>query len=64
MNKYEKRRIYQFAEIQAMIEYAESVNPNRDSVEYQQALWDWVNLYLDDFRKNWEAENGKLEDIL
>ena len=62
MNNYEKRRIYQFAEIKAMIEYAESVNPNRDSNEYQQALWDWVQLYVDDFRKNWEAENGKLED--
>lgn len=62
MNKYEKRRIYQLAEIKAMIDYAESVNPNRDSFEYQQALWDWVEIYLDDFRKNWETENGKLED--
>ena len=62
MNKYELQRKYDFDMIAAMIEYARKKNPNSDSKEYQNALSAWGEEHELEFKKNWELENGELED--
>lgn len=63
MNKYELHRKYTLDMIDAMIKYAKNINPNTDSDEYKNALFDFATELIDDYKTNWEADNGKLEEI-
>ena len=62
MNKYQKQRKFTLDSISAMIDYAESINKDRESIEYQSALSSWMENNFDLFKETWEQENGKLED--
>lgn len=58
------KRKFTLDSISAMIDYAEKINPNRESNEYQSALSAWMEYEYDNFKKNWEIEYGKLEDTI
>lgn len=63
MNKWEKRQKYTLDMIDAMIKYAKLINPDTDSKEYQDALFDFATNKSKDYKLNWEKENGVLDDI-
>lgn len=62
MNKWSKRRKFTFDMISAMIKYAESINPDKESEEYKEALFYWATDLSDDYKKYWELEHGSLEE--
>lgn len=63
MNKWELKRKFTLDYIKAMIEYAEKVNSNKESEEYKEALFYWVQNEYEHYKTEWEQENGKLEDV-
>lgn len=63
MNQWELKRKFNLDFINAMVKFGESKNKNHESEEYKKAIWDWVHLEYENFKKSWEKQNGKLEDI-
>ena len=63
MNKWELKRKFTLDYIKAMIDYAEKVNPDKESEEYKEALWYWVQNEYEDYKAEWEQVNGKVEDV-
>jgi hypothetical protein len=63
MNKWELKRKFTLDYIKAMIEYAEKANPDKESEEYKEALWYWVQNEYEDYKAEWEQVNGKVEDV-
>ena len=63
MNKWELKLKFTLDYIKAMIEYAEKVNSNKESEEYKEALFYWVQNEYENYKTEWEQENGKLEDV-
>lgn len=61
MNKYERKQQFQLDMIAEMLKYALTVNSNTETKEYQDALFNWSEKFFDDFKTNWENQNGKLE---
>lgn len=63
MNKWELKRKFTLDYIKAMIEYAEKAYPDKESEEYKEALWYWVQNEYEDYKAEWEQVNGKVEDV-
>ncbi|MBO7691334.1 MAG: hypothetical protein J6T10_01710 [Methanobrevibacter sp.] len=63
MNKWELKRKFTLDYIKAMIEYAEKANSDKESEEYKEALWYWVQNEYEDYKAEWEQVNGKVEDV-
>lgn len=64
MNIFERKTKFQQDEMVEMIRYAETINKDHDSKEFADALLYWVHNYLDEFRRNWEAQFGTLEELI
>lgn len=59
MTTWQVDRLYEFDMITAMINYAKSVTTDTDSIEYANALIQWVNERSDDFKAQWYMENAE-----
>lgn len=62
MNKWEKRRKFSLDSINAMVTYAKSINSDTESDEYKDALFYWATDLSNSYQKEWELENGSLEE--
>jgi hypothetical protein len=58
VNCWEKDYRYAVDFVSAMLDYAESVNPDHDSKEFSAALEQWISEKSEKFERNWN-ENYK-----
>lgn len=57
MNKWDEQSLYISDMINAMMKYALSVNQDKDSNEFKNALFEWATYSANDFKKQWKLNN-------
>ena len=57
MNYWERRRKYALDAISAMVSYANSINPDKESQEYKEALLYWADNLSDKYKEDWEKQH-------